>query len=134
MNKNDKEPPSPEDLLIGVVGPCGAGKSTLIAGLDRLGYRTRHIAQEHSFVADMWQRLTNPDLLIFLDASFPITCKRRNIDWSEADWQEQQRRLSHARDHADLYILTDDLSIEEVLQRVVNFIRNSQSPIKLKGD
>ncbi len=130
---NAKEPPGPGDLLIGVVGPCGAGKSTLIAGLDRLGYRTRHIAQEHSYVPDMWQRLTHPDVLIFLDAQYPTTCTRRNIDWSEADWEEQQRRLRHAREHADLYIETDDLSAEEVLQRVDNFIQNGRSPIQLKG-
>ena len=52
-------------LLIGIVGPCAAGKSTLVADLAKHGYRTRHIAQEHSHVKDMWQRLTNPDLLIF---------------------------------------------------------------------
>jgi len=123
MNNNDKEPPSPRERLIGVVGPCGAGKSTLIEGLNRLGYRTRHIAQEHSYVPDMWLRLTNPDVLIFLDASFPITRKRREINWSQADWEEQQRRLKHAKEHADLYIQTDELNAEEVLQRVVNFIQ-----------
>ncbi len=133
MSNPDKEPPSPRPLLIGIVGPCAAGKSTLIENLDRLGYRTRHIAQEHSYVPDMWQRLTHPDLLIFLDASYPVTCKRRNIDWSEADYAEQHRRLAHAREHADLYLQTDDLTSQEVLQRVVNFIQNGQSPIKLKG-
>ncbi len=132
MSNPDKEPPSPHSLLIGIVGPCAAGKSTLIENLTSLGYRTRHIAQEHSYVPDMWQRLTHPDLLIFLDASYPVTCKRRNIDWSETDYAEQQRRLAHAREHADLYVMTDDLASEEVLQRVVNFIQNRQSPIKLK--
>ena len=116
------DPASKSKLLIGVVGPCAAGKSTLIAGLTRLGYRTRHIAQEHSYVKDMWKRLTNPDILVFLNAAYLTTCLRRKLDWSEADWQEQQQRLSHARENADLYLDTDKLSAEEVLERVVRFV------------
>ncbi|RME88996.1 MAG: hypothetical protein D6770_05595 [Anaerolineae bacterium] len=111
-----------DDLLIGVVGPCGAGKSTLIEGLKRHGYTARHIAQEHSYVPDMWQRLTNPDVLVFLQASYPVTCRRRNLTWTEAEYREQQRRLEHARQHADLYLETDNLSIQEVLQRVLSFL------------
>ena len=53
---------------IGVVGPCAAGKTTLIAGLRNHGYTAKHIAQEHSYVPAMWQLLTNPDILIYLDA------------------------------------------------------------------
>jgi guanylate kinase len=122
MPKEDK-PPSTNGFLIGVVGPCAAGKSTLIVGLTRLGYRTRHIAQEHSYVKDMWQRLTNPDVLVFLDVSFSATRQRRKLDWTEADWQEQQHRLQHARENADLYLETDKLSAEQVLKRVEEFVR-----------
>jgi cytidylate kinase len=71
----------------------------------------------------MWQRLTNPDILVFLDVSYPITCQRRKLDWTEADWQEQQQRLSHARAHADLYLDTDKLDIAEVFDKVIEFIR-----------
>jgi cytidylate kinase len=117
------EPASTSKPLIGVVGPCGSGKSTLTAGLNRLGYRTRHIAQEHSYVKDMWQRLTNPDILVFLDASYPTTCQRRKLNWTEAEWQEQQHRLRNARENADFYLVTDELSIEEVLERVVEFVK-----------
>ncbi len=113
--------------MIGVVGPCASGKSTLIASLTRLGWRTRHIAQEHSYVPDMWQRLTNPDILVFLDASWPTTCRRRKLDWTEADWQEQQHRLSHARTNADLYLDTDKLSVDEVLEKVVEFVEKRGS-------
>ena len=120
--KKDK-PPSTNGPLIGVVGPCAAGKSTLIAGLTRLGYCTRHIAQEHSYVKDMWQRLTNPDMLVFLDVSYATTCQRRKLDWTKADWGEQQHRLRHAREKADLYLDTDKLSVEQVLERVVEFVR-----------
>jgi len=111
-------------FLIGIVGPCGAGKSTLTDALDSLGYVTRHIAQEHSYVKDMWKRITNPDALIFLQASFQVTRQRRSkmIHWTEADYNEQQRRLSHARKHADLFIDTDSLSINEVLDQVLAFV------------
>jgi cytidylate kinase len=119
-----KEPPGTDALVIGVVGPCAAGKSTLIAGLARLGFHTRHIAQEHSFVKDMWERLTDPDILIFLDASYQATIQRRKLDWTEADWQEQQRRLSHAKENADLYLDTDRLSVEDVLEKASQFIRS----------
>ena len=121
-NSPKDEPASPTAPLIGVVGPCASGKSTLIEGLNRLGYRTRHIAQEHSYVKDMWERLTDPDILVFLDASYASTCQRRKLDWTEADWQEQQNRLSHARAHADLYLDTDELSVDEVFKAVVTFI------------
>jgi hypothetical protein len=101
---------------------CASGKTTLIRGLELRGYRARHIAQEHSCVKDMWKRITNPDVLIFLDASYPVTVKRRQLSWLEADWAEQQRRLSHAREHADLTIQTDQRSADEVLAEVVQFI------------
>jgi cytidylate kinase len=127
VNDPMDDPASTSKLLIGVVGPCGSGKSTLIAGLARLGYRTRHIAQEHSYVKDMWQRLTNPDILVFLDASHIYTCQRRKLNWTEAEWQEQQFRLRHARENADFYLDTDTLSIEEVLNRVVDFIRDKDN-------
>ncbi|MFZ5821205.1 MAG: hypothetical protein ACOYYJ_15020 [Chloroflexota bacterium] len=122
MTANDP-PGGKKSLLIGVVGPCGAGKSTLTNALDALGYRTRHIAQEHSYVKDMWKRLTNPDLLIFLQASYPVTCQRRNLDWTEADYLEQQRRLAHARQHADLFIDTDPLDPDQVLAQALAFLQ-----------
>jgi guanylate kinase len=121
--KGEDKPPGTSQPLIGVVGPCAAGKSTLIEGLTRLGYRTRHIAQEHSYVKDMWLRLTNPDVLVFLDASYTSTIQRRQLDWSEADWQEQQQRLQHARANADIYVETDKLSAQQVLERVVDGIK-----------
>lgn len=70
----------------------------------------------------MWRQLTNPDFLIFLDASYEITCRRRNLNWTEAEYAEQHRRLAHARQHADLYILTDRLTAEEVRQQVIYFL------------
>ena len=116
------EPPS-RRLLIGVVGPCGSGKSTLIAGLEKLGYSCRHIAQEHSYVQSMWQLISKPDILIYLGASFPVSTARRKLNWQEKDHVEQLRRLSHARQHAHVTIETDDLTPAQVLQKALDFLR-----------
>ena len=109
-------------MKIGIVGPCAAGKTTLIAGLKQHGYEARHIAQEHSYVADMWKRITNPDILIYLDASYPLTMLRRKIDWTEREYSQQLYRLRHARQYADLYIHTDSLLPEQVLDQVLVFL------------
>lgn len=114
--------------LIGIVGPCGAGKSTLAANLNRLGYSTRHIAQEHSYVPAMWQRITNPDLLIFLDVSYQNTLKRRSLDWSESEYQEQIKRLQHARQHADHYLDTNHLDQAGVFEAILAWLKESVPP------
>lgn len=111
-------------LLIGIVGPCGSGKSTLLSGLERSGFRCRHIAQEHSYVQYMWKHITNPDILIFLDAGFEISTARRKLNWTKADYDEQQRRLSHAREHASLIISTDSLMPEQVLNLALDFLKS----------
>jgi len=110
-------------LLIGIVGPCGAGKTTLAEGLSRNGFRARAIVQEHSYVKDMWKRFSNPDILIFLQASCSVGGRRRRMNWTESEWEEQQRRLIHARTHSDLFIDTDQLGIQDVLDSVLEFIR-----------
>ena len=109
---------------VGVVGPCTSGKTTLIRNL-RVGYgvELRHIGQEHSYVPYMWQKISNPDWLIFLDVSYEASKARKPLNWTEAEYQEQQRRLAHAREHADLYINTDGLSAEEVAQKVIQFLK-----------
>lgn len=77
---------------------------------------------------DMWKRLTNPDVLIFLQASFPIIRQRCSniIHWSDAVYEEQQRRLSHALAHANLIIDTDNLQIQDVLEKTLAFIGEIQ--------
>lgn len=106
--------------LIGVVGVCASGKTTLIANLSRLGYSCRHIAQEHSYVPDMWQRLTDPDVLICLEASYSTTIARKNLNWTQAEYQVQLDRLVHARSHADILVNTEYLNPQEVLDYVLS--------------
>ncbi|NUM46322.1 MAG: hypothetical protein HUU38_16590 [Anaerolineales bacterium] len=109
-------------ITIGLVGPCTAGKSLLRSKLEAHGFRVKHIAQEHSFVPDMWKRLTNPDILIFLDVTYPTTQTRRKWDFPEADYLEQRRRLAHAQQHADIYIPTDAFSPDEILEQVLAYL------------
>ncbi len=110
-------------MRVGIVGPCTSGKSTLIANLSRIDeVELRHIAQEHSYVQNMWQRISKPDWLIFLDVSYPVTLRRKNLQWTEAEYKEQQRRLAHAREHAHLYIMTDNLTPQEVVDKVLVFL------------
>lgn len=108
--------------LIGVVGPCSAGKSTLLARLAEIGIEARHIAQEHSYVPDMWRKIVGPDKLIYLDVSYQVSMQRRHLDMTENEFNALRDRLSHARAHADLYLLTDKLTSEEVLIQVLDYL------------
>jgi deoxyadenosine/deoxycytidine kinase len=105
----------PKDLLIGIVGVCASGKSTLNRLLINRGYKCRHIAQEHSYVKDMWKRLTNPDLLIFLEVSYAKTLSRKNLNWSQKEYEIQLERLKNAYEHADIRIATDDLNPDQLV-------------------
>jgi deoxyadenosine/deoxycytidine kinase len=109
-------------LKIGLVGPCAAGKTTLAAQLRLRGFTARHIAQEHSYVAYMWQRITNPDILIYLSVSYENTLKRRQMNWTVAEYEEQLYRLRHALVHADLILDTDPLTPDEVLEKTLSFL------------
>ena len=109
---------------IGLVGICGSGKSTLAEQLTVHNIHVRQIAQEHSQVPDMWRRISKPDLLIYLDVSYPVTMQRKNFKWKESEYLEQERRLAHARQHADLHIDTNLLTPEEIAQIVLDFIRS----------
>lgn len=112
-------------MRIKVVGPCASGKSTLAVGLRRRGYDAVSAAQDHSFVPDMWRRLNPPDLLIYLDVSLETAQRRGRAGhgWDQGYLDEQHRRLRHARAHCDLYLPTDGLNKDEVLERVMAFLR-----------
>jgi deoxyadenosine/deoxycytidine kinase len=112
-------PPHSPALRIAVVGPCASGKSTLTAALRAAGYEARMPAQEHSYVADMWRRLVDPDVLIYLDISYEALLRRRP-HFGEREYLEREKaRLAHAREHADLVIDTSELAAEEVRARVL---------------
>lgn len=124
-----KEATREERPLVAIVGPCQSGKSVLVRALRERGYNAREVAQEHSYVPTMWQRLTQPDLLIYLDVSWEVARQRRPTDAKPGRWAEQAQRLDHARQHADLYIDTDTLTPQQVLERAQRFLAGfSQEP------
>lgn len=106
--------------LIAIVGPCAAGKTTLGKGLRAHGFNARPILQEHSYVPTMWQRITRPDVLIYLGADLETIRWRRHDPEFPAWLLTQERdRLRHALAHADIVIHTDTLTPEEVLAEAV---------------
>ena len=101
-----------------VVGPDAAGKTELVQRLRALGYNARSCAQDHSYVPDMWQRLSRPDFLVYVDARLETIARRRAIDWGQKRLDELNARLAHARAHCDLYLPTDDLEPGDVVDQV----------------
>jgi hypothetical protein len=94
----------------------------LVERLKAAGYEARHVAQEHSYVPDMWQRLTKPDVLIYLDLSYDSMQQRRSVWWGPEWLDEEHHRLRHAREHCDLYLHTDQLTADEVAAQVIEFL------------
>jgi ATPase subunit of ABC transporter with duplicated ATPase domains len=104
-----------------VVGPCAAGKSTLVSALRVLGYDAHVSGQEHSEIAMLWQHL-EPDVLIALDVDITAVRDRRGDSWPEWLHDLQVRRLAAASRAADLTIDTSLLSTEAVIARVVAYL------------
>jgi len=111
-------------LHIVVVGPCAAGKTTLVNGLRAQGFTSaRLVSQEHSGVADLWAWHGRPDALVYLDAQVGTMNRRQGrSDWTEEARAEQLARLERARRECGLYLPTDDLTIPQVLEVVVAFL------------
>ncbi len=122
-----KSPQDPKESEIGVriaiVGPCGAGKSILADALRVNGHDARQIAQEHSFFPAMWEKITKPDILIYLDVSYQSATDRKQLNWLQKEFDEQIRRLAHARKNCDIYIHTDSLKPTEVLSKVLEYLK-----------
>lgn len=113
----------PDFLLVALVGPCGSGKTTIAQLLQAQDLWATEIAQEHSCVPDLWRYRGAPRVLIFLDASFETCTERKRFRWFPEDYQEQCRRLQHARQHCGLLIVTDEMTPQEVVQQVLEYLR-----------
>lgn len=118
--------PNLQSAIIGIVGPCCSGKSSLARALRERGYPARDMAQEHSFAPRMWQIIGRAEILIFLDVSYPAAQQRRRMNWQPADLDEERRRLRHARENCDLYLNTDGLTLEQVEAQVLAFLEGSK--------
>ncbi len=109
---------------VALVGPCGAGKSTIALRLRALGLDARMPAQEHSGVPDMWKKLLKPDYLIALDAPNEVLRQRRPGGFAlhDAALAEERRRLAHAFAHADAHLDTSGLTIEQTVSWVLAWL------------
>ncbi len=112
-----------DNYVIGVVGNCAAGKTTLVSGLKAQGFSAVNIAQEHSAASQLWRR-KNPDFLVCLSCTLETAKSRRKISWDQGRLDDQWKRLANAKDHCNLYLPTDGMTIEEVLDTVIKIVSN----------
>lgn len=108
--------------LIAIVGPCASGKSSLVQALRERGHNAREVLQEHSYVPTMWQRITQPDVLVYLDVSEETARERRATTAPKGWYRTLDQRLFHARQHADLYLQTDEMSPQEIVDDVLAWL------------
>ena len=116
---------SVDSRKIVVVGPCAAGKTTLVAALRALGYDARVSGQEHSAIPTLWQH-SDPDVLIALDVDIAAVRDRRGGQWPEWLHDLQVQRLDAASRAADLAIDTSALRAQAVVDRVVAYLKNQE--------
>lgn len=115
-----------KEPVVAIVGVCAAGKTTLATGLNQHGVKAYSVPQEHSSVRRLWEK-QHPDanVLIVLDAVWETTKKRRpTISYGPERLADQRQRLVYAREACDLYLPTDDLTIDQVRQRVLEFLES----------
>jgi adenylate kinase len=111
-------------MRVVVAGVCSSGKTTLVKSLQDAGIDAYNVAQEHSGIKKLWNK-KNPDILVVLDAKLSTIRQRRKVPWGEERLVVQRERLIDARQHADLYLQTDELSKEDVVQNVLECIRRN---------
>jgi len=117
---------STESRKIVVVGPCAAGKSTLVTALRELGYDAHVSGQEHSEIAMLWQH-SQPDVLIALEVDMSAVRDRRGGSWPEWLHDLQVRRLAAASRAANLAIDTTALSPQSVVDHVVAYLQRPEA-------
>jgi thymidylate kinase len=77
----------------------------------------------------MWQRMSKPDLLIYLDVDYDNAHQRRPYQGGGAQRNDNQNKiLTHARQHCDFYLNTNGLSPLEVQQQTATFLQQYLAP------
>lgn len=107
-----------------VVGPCAAGKTTLVDALVARGYQAYAVAQEHSIIRDLWAR-RDPDVLIALDLDLAVVRERRSPTWSADIYEKQHERLQPAFAAADMLIDTGEHDIESALRMTLDLLEST---------
>lgn len=105
-----------------IVGPCAAGKSTLVDGLRRTGVSARAVAQEHSRVRDLFRRRPSAGV-VYLTADWPVIHARRPLSFGRVQYEDEVKRLLYVRSLADVVVHTDVLTPDDVLALVVRWMR-----------
>jgi hypothetical protein len=107
-------------LRVAVVGPCASGKTSVVARLREHDIDAWAVAQEHSGIPELWRHL-GPDRLVYLDTTVQTVRVRRDDDnWPEWIFKLQQERLANARAHADILVMTDDLTLDDVVATILH--------------
>lgn len=124
MNGESGDPGSPPSPVGGpkvvVVGPCASGKSTLVAGLRRLGFEAAAVGQEHSEIPTLW-RHSNPDVVVALEVDLATIRERRGVtEWPVWLYDAQRRRLQGAEAAATIHVDTTVYDAEAVLALVAD--------------
>lgn len=102
-----------------VVGPCAAGKTTLVEGLRVRGVEARAVAQEHSAVPELFRHhASDRSVLVYLTAEYRVIHARRPLSSGRPQYVAEKARLALARESAQLILHTDGVTIEGVLNRV----------------
>lgn len=114
-----------DDVVI--VGPCAAGKSTLARGLRTYGLIAQPVAQEHSGVKGLWQHHA-AHALVYLDVDLEQVHQRGRPGFPAWLHQQQHIRLQDARTAAHLYLDTSSLTVPQVLEHVLTFLRQHSPP------
>lgn len=109
-----------------IVGPCASGKSTLAGALRDLGYDAFSIAQEHSSIRRMHAR-HRPDYLVYLEVGYEEILRRRGVSWGPRHLEIERRRLSWAREEADIIVHTDGKDPSAVLEEILASIEGGAS-------
>lgn len=115
-----------KELLIVIVGNCCSGKTTLAHLLIEKGYNAKAVLQEHAISKTMWKR-SNPDILVHLSCDLVTAKERRSFSWGQRKLDNQRKLLENAHKHADLRIVTNNLSKEEVCEIVIKYLEKSEN-------
>jgi predicted ATPase len=125
QESDERHPASHGDTrTIVVVGPCAAGKTTLVDALKGRGYRAYAVAQEHSVIRDLWKR-RDPDIVISLDLDLEVVRQRRSPTWSAEIYADQHERLQPAFEASDLHIDTGKHDIETALRMSLDLLEST---------
>lgn len=108
---------------LAIVGPCAAGKSTMVRALVAIGVPAREVAQEHSRVPHLYARRAPPTALVYLAADWKTVAARRGRRDSRPQYEEELRRLAAAKATAGLVVHTDGLQPDAVRERIVTWWR-----------